>query len=63
MDSKEIERIQVAAADIRNFNDCYSDCELHGDRNGEVGASKILSWLIENPHMADIATQIAKNHS
>jgi hypothetical protein len=62
MEIKQIERIQIAASDIKNFNDCYSDCEIHGDREGEVSASKILSWLINNPHMADIAMQIAKNH-
>ena len=62
MDRDQIERIQMAASDIKNFNDCYSDCELHGDRDGGVPAAKILAWLIENPHMADIAMKIKKNH-
>ncbi len=62
MDKDRIKRIQIAASDIKNFNECYQECSLHGDREGYVEAASILAWLIENPHMADIAMQIKDSH-
>lgn len=57
----DIETIEKVAAEIANFNDCYEDIKLHGDRfdNG-ISANKLIEFLIDNPHLQQIADKIAK---
>ncbi len=59
MDQAKIIKIQKLSDALRNFNDCYADCVLWGScPDGDVHREQMLSWLIENPHMGEIAKQI-----
>ena len=58
MDAIKIEKYEEIAAALENFNDCYQDIILKGTIGGVVKPSTVLAWLIENPHMAEIAKQI-----
>ena len=58
LDKKKINKIQMLADEINNFNDCYKDCVIYATYDGSVVAEDILAWLIENPHFAEIAAKI-----
>lgn len=61
MTPKRLENIQKLSDAIRNFKECYTDCELWGSYpDGNVTQEVIMTWLIENPHMAEIAQKINK---
>ena len=62
MNKEQIKKVQECASDIKNFSDSYDDCRIYPDRNEEVSYATVLEWLIENPHMAEIAMQIKKIH-
>jgi len=56
----DIEKITEIANEVANFNSCYKDCELWGGRDMPVSSPSLLRWLIDNPHMAEIALKINK---
>jgi len=61
MTKEEIEKAEKLACEIQNFRDCYVNAgELWGMRDGPVMMATLLEWLIENPHMSDIAQNINK---
>lgn len=61
MKAQEIEKAEKLAAAINNFRACYKDCVLHAsDYDGQVRMENMIEWLIENPHMAQIAEDIAR---
>lgn len=61
MTKDDIEKTEKLAAEIQNFRDCYSNAgELWGTRDGPVMMATLLEWLIENPHMNEIAQDINK---
>ena len=60
MTPKRLEQIQKLADAIKNFKECYETCELWGScPEGNVEVTNLMAWLIENPHMAEIAKGIA----
>jgi hypothetical protein len=62
MKQKDIEKAEKLAAEIQNFRDCYASCVLWGSApDGDVKAEKLIEWMIENPHMAQIAEEIRKH--
>ena len=60
MKQEKIETIQKISKEIDNFNACYKDCKLYSNQYGDIKANTILSWLMEHPHMAEIAANIKK---
>lgn len=61
MKAKDIEKAEQLASAIRNFRECYSQCVLHGSSpDYDVKAAQLIEWLIENPHMAQIADDIKR---
>jgi hypothetical protein len=61
MTPKRLEQIQKLADEIGNFKECYAVCKLWGSLpDGDVDAETILAWLIENPHMNELALSIKK---
>ena len=58
MNTEQIKNIRKKASAIDNFEQCYNDIQLHGDRDGNVKYEQVLAWLIENPDMQDIANEI-----
>ena len=60
MNIDKIEKYSKVVSEINNFRDCYEDIKIWANTEGCVEASVILSWLIENPHMAEIANEISK---
>lgn len=62
MKVKDIEKAEKLAAAIANFRSCYADCKLWGSSpDGDVKAERLIEWLIENPHIPEIADDIRKN--
>ena len=62
MKAQDIEKAEKLAGAIRNFRECYSSCVLWGSApDGDVKAERLIEWLIENPHMAEIANDIRKH--
>ena len=56
---EKLVKIKKLSDAIEEFNGCYADCVLWGScPDGDVHRETILSWLIENPHMSDIAKRI-----
>ena len=55
-----IEKIQKLNAEIENFKACYDGIELWGVVEGPVSAEKLIEFMIENPHMQEIANNIKK---
>lgn len=61
MKAEKIKNIQKIAQAINNFNECYKDCgKLYSNVNGDIPAEKFLEFLIENPHLQQIANEIIK---
>jgi len=61
MDEVKLKQIRKLSVEISNFEDCYSAIHLYGGPSGEhVNVETVLSWLINNPHMAEIAEKISK---
>ena len=60
MDTLKIEKYKLIADELENFDHHYKGIELAGDRDGYVSPVAILAWLIENPHMAQMAAKINK---
>ena len=60
MDAIKIEKYKLIADELENFDACYKSIELSAGRDGYVNSAVILAWLIENPHMAQIAAKINK---
>jgi len=61
MKAHDIEKAEKLAGLIRNFRDCYESCVLWGSSpDGDVKAERLIEWLIENQHMAEIAADIRK---
>ena len=60
MTSQEIQKIQKLNSEIENFRDCYEGIELYGEVESFVSVEKLIEFLIENPHLADIAKNISK---
>lgn len=61
MKAQDIEKAIKLAGAIRSFQDCYSSCVLYGSSpDGDVKSERLIEWLIENPHMAEIAADIRK---
>lgn len=60
MDSQKIEKIQKLNAEIQNFRDCYEGNELWGDIEDCVSPERLIAFLIENPHLQQIADAIKK---
>jgi hypothetical protein len=61
MKVQDIEKAEKLAAAISNFRSCYAECKLWGSSpDGDVRPEKMIAWLIENPHMAEIADDIRK---
>lgn len=56
----DIFKVEEIAGEIANFKDCYSDIQLWGQRDGPVTAGVLIQWLMDNPHMDQIAQSIAK---
>ena len=55
-----IEKIQKLNAEIEDFKACYDGIELWGVVEGPVSAEKLIEFMIENPHMQEIANNIKK---
>ena len=62
MKAENIEKAEKLADAIKNFRDCYRSCVLWGSApDGDVKADRLIEWLIENQHMAEIANDIRKH--
>lgn len=61
---QNIRAIEKTANLIENFRTCYYDVNdtrlMASDRDGNVSHTAVLEWLIENPHMQEIANNINK---
>jgi hypothetical protein len=60
VDKIDIKRIQDQSSAIENFKECYRGCTLYASMDGDVEYQTLLEWLIDNPHMAEIALKIKK---
>lgn len=60
MDSNSIERVQKLSSEIESFRSCYDGNELWGEVEGPVSYGALLAFLIDNPHMQDIANKVDK---
>ena len=60
MNVEKIKKYSDVVEKIDSFRICYEDIKLYGNIDGYVDAPAILAWLIENPHMAEIANEISK---
>ena len=56
----DIELVREISEEVKNFEDCYTNCILIGDIDGDIDATTILFWLLDNPYMAEIAANIKK---
>lgn len=58
----KITEIMKLSAEIQNFYDCYDDTtdKLWAKRqsDGAIQAEDLLEFLLENPHLAQIALKI-----
>ncbi len=55
----KIEDVEKIASDIQNFRDCYEGIELWGEGDSFVTANQLINFMIDNPHMQEIANQIS----
>lgn len=55
----KLEDIEKVASDIQNFRDCYEGIELWAGRDGSITANQLINFMIDNPHMQEIANQIS----
>lgn len=61
MTNQDIEKAEKLADAIKNFKNAYSSCVLWGSApDGDVRPEQLIEWLVENPHMAEIAAEIHK---
>ena len=60
MDAIKIEKYKLIANVIDSFTECYGDIPLYGSKDGHVESAVLLAWLMNNPHMAEIAAKIHK---
>ena len=60
MNKDKIQAAQRLSAEITNFTECYSGCELWGDIDGCVSAEALIEFLINNPDLPVIADNIEK---
>jgi len=58
MDANKITALEEASSEIKNFRECYKDNELYGSVEGPVDVFKLISFLIDNPHLQKIADNI-----
>ena len=58
----KITEIMKISSEIQNFYDCYEDTteQLYAERQtgGKVNPEDLLEFLLENPHMMEIAQRI-----
>lgn len=58
----KIQDIMKLSAEIQNFYDCYDDTtnQLHSksQSDGKINPEDLLEFLLENPHMMEIAQRI-----
>ena len=52
-----LEKIKALAVEKDNFTGYYFDTPI---KNGEIYAYEMLDWLLEYPHMAELALRIHK---
>lgn len=60
----KIQDIMKLSAEIQNFYDCYNETKkLYAkvQSDGSVRAEDLLEFLIENPHLAEIALKIKES--
>jgi hypothetical protein len=58
MTLKEILKAQNFSAEIDNFRKSYEGNELWGNNDGQITYDELLRFLLENPHMQEIANAI-----
>jgi hypothetical protein len=56
--NSDIQKTEKLADAIKNFKECYKDCNLYGGQDGYVDSGKLIEWITENPHMIQIASDI-----
>lgn len=58
----KIVEIMKLSSEIQNFYDCYEDTtkQLYAKRqsNGRIDPEDLLDFLLENPHMMEIAKRV-----
>ncbi len=61
MNKSEMRQLSKLSGEIRNFKACYELCDkLRVNEDGSIGHEDLLIWLMNNPHMAEIANDIKK---
>lgn len=61
MNAEKIAKVQKLNAEIDNFKNAYEGGEsLWGDQDGHVSAESLLAFLIENPHLQEMAATVDK---
>ena len=58
--TQNLNKVNELGSQINNFIECYKECELWGGVDGPVSAEKLIDFIIENPHLIDIAKSIEK---
>lgn len=56
----DIEKIETISSEIKNFRSAYEGIELWGTIDDPVPPLKMLKFMIDNPHMQQIANNIDK---
>lgn len=65
----KISEIMKMSVEIQNFYDCYNDLQMANKlytrrplaSDGVILAEDLLEFLIENPHLAEIALKIKES--
>ena len=60
MKTKEIEKIKEIGDEIDNFKACYDGHELWGRVDECVNHSDLITFLIDNPCLGEIAVKLDK---
>ena len=58
MNQDKIEKSLALVAEIENFRDCYNDDRLWAETDEPVSAEHLLAYLIQYPHLQEIADRI-----